>query len=387
MLVVLTGLRKETMKYKQITDDEYNDFLTENNHHPFQSISWSMVKTTWQEQRYGFYIGDTLYAVAQILVKQLPMNYCMMYIPRGPVVDPEYPHEIGALVTELKKIGKENKAVFIKFDPEWILSTRQDAKLIPTKPKGIVIDYIRRQGVKWKGLTQNMSETLQPRIQAKIYKEDFETLKLSKSTRQTIRTAQNKGVTVQFGGLELLEPFATLMMKTADRKQISLRNEEYFRQILNSFKENAYITLATIDVDTRLETIKSALQNDPTNIKLREEYDLLLPEKGNKALPLAGTLTIISGKASENLYAGMDEKYKHYQAPLLTWYETVKNAIDLGATTHNLGGVEDEDAGALYNFKSKFRPRIESLIGEFNIPTHILYPVFNWLYENKKSHR
>ena len=128
------------------------------------------------------------------------------------------------------------------------------------------------------------------------------------------------------------------------------------------------------------------MQKDPTNPKLREEYDLLYPNKGNKALPLAGTLTIISGNASENLYAGMDDTYKHYQAPLLTWYETAKHAFEQGAITHNLGGVETEHAGPLYNFKNKFKPRIESLIGEFDIPTHFLYPIFEWLYEKKKSH-
>ena len=374
------------MQYKELTKAEYDKFLNEHNHHPFQSIPWSEVKTSWKAQWYGFYIGNTLNAIAQILIKELPMGYCMMYIPRGPIIDPEYPHEIGALIDKLKEIGKKNKAVFIKFDPEWELSSRQNNQLIPTKPKGVLIDYMLRKGVKWKGLTQNLSDTLQPRYQAKLYKDDFNHIKLSKSTRQTMRTTQNKGVKIQFGGLNLLDTFSALMVKTADRKGIALRNKEYFEQILKSFEENSYITIATLNVDERLRVIEHEMQKDPTNPKLREEYDLLYPNKGNNALPLAGTLTIISGNASENLYAGMDDTYKHYQAPLLTWYETAKHAFEQGAKTHNLGGVETEHAGPLYNFKNKFKPRIESLIGEFDIPTHFLYPIFEWLYEKKKSH-
>ena len=56
-----------------------------------------------------------------------------------------------------------------------------------------------------------MDDIIQPRIQAKIYKENFEEDKLSKSTRQAIRTARNKGLEIQYGGLELLDSFSELM--------------------------------------------------------------------------------------------------------------------------------------------------------------------------------
>ncbi len=49
-------------------------------------------------------------------------------------------------------------------------------------------------------------------------------------------------------------------------------------------------------------------------------------------IPLAGTLTINFGTTSENIYAGMDEDFKHYQPALLTWVRTAKQAFERGAS-------------------------------------------------------
>lgn len=72
---------------------------------------------------------------------------------------------------------------------------------------------IQALGVEWTGLTEDMAENIQPRFQANIYKEDFTEEQLSKSTKQAIRTARNKGISVQFGGTEPLDQFADLMKK------------------------------------------------------------------------------------------------------------------------------------------------------------------------------
>ena len=52
---------------------------------------------------------------------------------------------------------------------------------------------IQALGVEWTGLTEDMAENIQPRFQANIHKEDFTEEQLSKSTKQAVRTARNKG--------------------------------------------------------------------------------------------------------------------------------------------------------------------------------------------------
>ena len=52
-------------------------------------------------------------------------------------------------------------------------------------------------------------KNIQPRFDKQIFiREDFTEEQLSKSTKQAIRTARNKGISVQFGGTELLDQFA-----------------------------------------------------------------------------------------------------------------------------------------------------------------------------------
>ena len=63
----------------------------------------------------------------------------------------------------------------------------------------------------------------------------------------------------------------------------------------------------------------------------------------------------------------MDEDYRRYQPAILTWYETANHAFERGAEWQNMGGIENSLDGGLYNFKSKFNPRIEQFIGEFNL--------------------
>ncbi len=50
-------------------------------------------------------------------------------------------------------------------------------------------------------------------------------------------------------------------------------------------------------------------------------------------------------------------------------------------------GVENHLDGGLYCFKSKFNPMIEEFVGEFNLPTSILYPLVNKAYQLRKKLR
>ena len=77
--------------------------------------------------------------------------------------------------------------------------------------------------------------------------------------KQAIRSARNKGVEIQIGRDELLESFSFLMKKTEKRKDIHLRNEAYYKKLLDNFKDKAYITLATLDIAKRLRELEEQL--------------------------------------------------------------------------------------------------------------------------------
>ena len=390
---------------------EYDQFVKEHELvNVLQSSAWEEVKSDWQHEKFGVYRGDKLLATASILIKTLLLGYRMFYIPRGPVLDYKDAKLLNFVLQSIKSYARSKRAIFVIFDPSICLSQSLINQEKTEFPENLaIIDSLQQMGVRWSGKTEEMGDTIQPRIQAKIYKENFEEDKLSKSTKQAIRTARNKGLEVQYGGLELLDSFSELMKKTEKRKDIHLRNEVYYKKLLDNFKEDSYITLTSLDVSKRLRELEEQLEknrvvaekfSDATkpskvqeNIKekerLEEERDFLqgYMNEGKSNIPLAATLSLEFGNTSVNLYAGMDDAFKRYNAPILTWYETARYAFERGMVWQNLGGVENHLDGGLYRFKANFNPTIEEYLGEFTMPTHPLYPLLRLALDFRKTLR
>lgn len=394
-----------------ITAEEHDEFVkTSPQTNLLQSADWSKIKDNWGNERLGVYQNHKLVAVASILIQPLPLGFTMLYIPRGPIMDYQNSELVAFMLQSIKTYAKSKRAVFAKFDPSLFLrkgligqeTSDQEATLA-------IIQSLKECGVEWVGRTEDMGETIQPRFQANIYKEYFTEDQLSKSTKQAIRTARNKGVEVIFGGTELLDEFAALMKKTEARKGIHLRGRDYYEKLLTTYAGQSYITLSRINLAQRLASLKEQLEKNqaeasrfnektkPGKIdnnrqekeRLEEEIQFLLQElkAGQEIVSLSGTLTLEFGGTSENVYAGMDENFRRYQPAILTWYETAQHAFDRGATWQNMGGVENQLDGGLYHFKSKFNPMIEEFVGEFNLPTSMLYPLVNKAYQLRKKLR
>ena len=390
---------------------EYDQFVKDHELvNVLQSSAWEEVKSDWQHEKFGVYRGDKLLATASILIKTLPLGYRMFYIPRGPVLDYKDAELLNFVLQSIKSYARSKRAIFVIFDPSICLSQSSIKHEKTEYPENMaIIENLQRMGVRWSGKTDGMGDTIQPRIQAKIYKENFAEDKLCKSTKQAIRSSRNKGVEIQIGGYELLESFSFLMKKTEKRKDIHLRNEAYYKKLLDNFKDKAYITLATLDIAKRLRELEEQLAK---NLALEESFTestrtskveaqrrkkerlveeraflqrYLNEEKAN--IPLAATLSLEFGNTSVNLYAGMDDAFKRYNAPILTWYETARYAFERGMVWQNLGGVENSLNGGLYHFKEKFNPTIEEYLGEFTMPTHPLYPLLRLALDFRKTLR
>ena len=394
-----------------ITAEEHDEFVKNSPQtNLLQSSDWAKIKDNWGNERLGVYQDQKLVAVASILIQPLPLGFTMLYIPRGPIMDYQNSELVAFMLQSIKTYAKSKRAVFAKFDPSLFLRKgliAQEAK--DQEATLAIIQSLKECGVEWVGRTEDMGETIQPRFQANIYKEYFTEDQLSKSTKQAIRTARNKGVEVIFGGTELLDEFAALMKKTEARKGIHLRGKDYYEKLLTTYAGQSYITLSRINLAQRLASLKEQLEKNqaeasrfnektkPGKIdnnrqekeRLEEEIQFLNQElkDGQEIVSLSGTLTLEFGGTSENVYAGMDESFRRYQPAILTWYETAQHAFDRGADWQNMGGVENHLDGGLYHFKSKFNPMIEEFVGEFNLPTSILYPLVNKAYQLRKKLR
>ncbi|MGO0077423.1 peptidoglycan bridge formation glycyltransferase FemA/FemB family protein [Streptococcus suis] len=397
-----------------ISAEEHDFFVKQSDQtNLLQSSQWAKVKSDWENERLGFYRDGKLVAVASVLIRNLglPFGFTMIYIPRGPVMDYEDAELVSFVFKSIKEFALRERSVVIKFDPFIRLSSKtitgdREEELNVLAVKDRIVDL----GGIWSGRVQTMSATIQPTCHAVLYSESFSEESLNKRVRQNIRSARNKGIEIRIGREELLRDFSELLKKTEERKSIRLRGREYYQKILNAYPENSYIVVAYLDLAKRYEQlsyleeklVKEAMtftsttrQSKIENYKketrrINAELEMInsLIRNGSKLVPLAGTLTIDFAGTSENIYAGMDEKFKHYQPALLTWVETAKYAFERGVKWQNLGGIEPTLDGGLYHFKSHLNPVVEEYIGEFDlIVSPILYKIFQVLLEIRKKLR
>lgn len=394
-----------------ISVEEHDSFVKQ---HPqnnlLQSSSWADVKDNWGNERVGFYQDQCLVAVASILIQPLPLGWTMMYIPRGPIMDYTDQALVSFVLQSLKEIAKKHRTVFIKFDPNLHLKQYKVGEEVAEKTETLTaIDYLTKAGATWSGRTTELSDTIQPRFQANIYAEHFTADALPKKVRQLVQIAEKKGARISIGGKELLSDFAALMAKTEARKNIHLRNQDYYEKLLSIYGDDAYITMASLDIQMKYdkqrlelekqEALKSTFTESTRQTKvastlkeierLQDELAFLKDylDQGLRKVPLAATLSLNFGTSSENIYAGMDDDFKQYQPALATWYKTAQHAFELGVIQQNMGGIENQLDGGLYNFKSKFNPMIEEFVGEFDLPTSFLYPLFHLAYTIRKKSR
>ena len=394
-----------------ISSSDHDEFVKEHALiNILQTSAWQEVKSDWQHERLGVYKEDKLVAVASILIRSLPLGYKMFYISRGPILDYKDTDLLEFVLRSIKSYARSKRAIFVMFDPSICISQTIIGQEKIEFPENVaIVENLKKMGVKWSGLTSDMGDTIQPRVQAKIYKENFADDCLSKSSKQAIRTAKNKGIEIQVGGLELLDSFSALMKKTEQRKDIHLRNQDYYKKLLDSFKDHSYITLARLDIPKRSRELEVQLSKNKAmaekftastraskvqeNLKEKERLEEELAflqdylNKGYTNVPLSATLVIEFGHTSVNLYAGMDDDFKRYNGPILTWYETARYAFERGNLWQNLGGIENSLDGGLYRFKASFNPTIEEYLGEFTLATHPLYPLLRFALDFRKALR
>ncbi|WEV45734.1 aminoacyltransferase [Streptococcaceae bacterium ESL0687] len=377
-----------------------------------QSSSWAKIKDNWDNELIGFYKNGQMVASASLLIKKLPLGMSMIYIPRGPIMDYNDENLVAFVVKTLKKYGKKRRALFIKIDPPIIYQAGMLGQdMVKNNQAKLAIDNLRGSGAHWSGLTTDMAATIQPRFNALIYKEDFKEEDFSKKTRQFLRKARNSYPVIKYGQTELVEDFSILMKKTEDRKGVSLRDSDYYTKLLTTYPDEARITMVYYDFSKLLEDAQKRHdkaqafldKNSATNGKKIAHYQeevshaqkdiesisQIIKTNGN-IVPVAGGLTINFAGHSEHLYAGMDTNFQKYYPSYLAWYQSIENAFTNGASSLNMGGLENSlsESDGLLNFKKNFNPVIEEYIGEFDIPVNkLLFSLSEAAYKARKKLR
>lgn len=374
-----------------------------------QSASWAKVKENWDHAIVGVKEGDHLVASALVLIKRLPLHFTMFYIPRGPVMDYQNKELVCFFMKHLQRWAKKHHCLFIKMDPgihyrDYLLEEKEEAQVHEEIAQ--ILENMKEAGAIHQGLSLSIKDSIQPRFQANVYKEENIRELFSKHARKGLSIAEKKHVQIRLCGEEAVARFAQVLHCTEERKGISLRDQEYFKKLLEAYPNDSIICLAVLPVRKlyeesvqKLNANEQALAACPENAKkkrftleeqhssyMREVSELKeLLEKNGEEITIAGGLCIKYGHTAELLYAGMDERFKRYMPSYAVFTACMEWGFESGCDYYNMGGIEGSLQDGLTKFKANFHPHINEFIGEFDLPvSHLLYHASQKAYTIRK---
>lgn len=400
------------MKYQfksSIPKEEYDDFVTAFPSSSFmQTSSWSEVKTAWAHDFVGMYEKEKLVCAAMILKRNIFLGKKLFYIPRGFVIDYKNKNLLKEFVVALKSYAKTDNCIDIKIDP--FICFNEDNVQNIKKNKGIlvktyfkdntdeIVNNLKDVGFKHGGYKKEVNAYIQPRYtmaislrdnDGKPYEKESLRRTFPKNTRNYIGSYQEeRGVEFSYSTkLEDVKDLVSVLKCTEQRQHISLRSEEYFKKLMESFPRNAVLFFARVDVEKYITFLKEDMKENE-NKKEFCEKQIIEAEKVKKEFglkPIAGATIVMmptcqtGTKVASFLYAGTNTRI----LPSLKitnglMFYRLCYCLSKGCDYCDLGGVDGSLEDHLATFKSKFNPNVLELVGEFDLVTNrFYYSLFN----------
>lgn len=179
--------------------------------------------------------GD-IFLGALILIRKVAKIFNLMYIPKGPIMDLYDEDIMQKFLKEVEPLRKKYNAFVLKMVPE-IEFTEELVKVC--KKNNLKVRSEFKSGLEHMQVQQNMILDIKDKTEEQVL------AGYTQKTRYNIRLAERKGVTTRYSNSEDdLKKFYELMKITAIRDGISLRPYEYFKDLIDIYKDNARLYFA-----------------------------------------------------------------------------------------------------------------------------------------------
>lgn len=400
------------MKYvfkDNIKKEDYDDFVKNFPSTTFmQTSSWSLVKTAWESSFVGLYDNEKLVCAAMILKRKLFLNKKLFYIPRGFVIDYKDKKLLESFTNHLKDYAKKNGGIDIKIDP--FICFNEDNIQNIRKNKGIevrksftkdtkeIVSNLEKVGFVHGGYKREVNAYIQPRYtmvislkdkDENLYEKEALRRTFPKNTRNYIGTYQEeRGVEFSYSkNKDDVKYLISVLKETEKRQHISLRSENYFKNLMDSFPDNAVLFFAHVNIDKYIRFLEKDMEEHENKkefcLKQIEEAKKVKEKYGNR--PLAGATIVMMPtcnngiKTASFLYAGTNTNI----LPSLKitnglMFYRLCYCLDNGCDYCDLGGVDGSLEDHLSTFKSKFNPNVLELVGEYDLViSKTWYGLFN----------
>lgn len=392
---------------ENVNEKEFNEFTYNHAHGTFfQSSQWAKVKAEWDAIYTGVYDGDKLVSVCLVLKRHLPLNYSILYAPRGPILDFENKQLLEYTLQQLQTVAKNHGAISFTIDPYIV---RSEYSMIAAS-KGVaepvyddhLIESFENNRFMHQGFTMQLTESFQPRFTPYLNLVD-DAYKKSRAYKAGGRSVRN-GVKVRRGDKEDMTLFTELIQKTEEHKNISLRSSEYFSRLMSEYKEDCLLSFAYVDLEDLLKTnehtkedLLKRLDNPTIKEGRRREYESQvsntekeiefikeLQKNHDNIVNIAGILALKNGNKAELLYAGMDRDFQKYAGSNVNYIDVMDWALEHDVNYLSFGGCSGTFDEGIDRFKMTFDPNVCEYIGEF---TYVNKRFMNYLFTKALAFR
>lgn len=309
-----------------------------------QSFEWGDLKARggWTPVRAFAVQGEEITAAASLLKRAIPrIGKCIMYAPRGPVLDTGDLELVKSFATHLKDTAKKHKAILLKIDPPVeVDETQSEANLRAAGFRPVISGGF--------GGTQPKCV-----MQLDLDKPPDELLASFKPKwRYNIRLAEKKGVTVRMDCERAdIAAFYELLSETAKRDGFLVRGIKYFEDMWDILVPAGYMRMALTYYEGRA---------------------------------VAGALAYKFGDRAWYTYGASSNEHRSVMPNHLMQWELIQWAHKAGCKWYDFRGVSprkdaapDDHLAGLNRFKEGFSPRFVEYIGEYDL---VLSPGFYWLW-------
>lgn len=300
--------------------------------HIIQSWQWGEFRkqTGVHVERIGVYDGKNLKQVYQATFHTVPLGkFTVGYLPKSGIPNPQ-------VIEKLKEVGEENRAIFVKSEPEAEVGNPN------------VKSFSKNKIVVRSSKTIFASHT----FLVDLTKSEDELLaKMHPKTRYNIRLAQKNGVQVEEkDDQKSFNTFLTLQRETARRQKFFTHPDSYYQKMWNTLRPAKMVHL------------------------LIASY---------KKEPLASWIIFRFKDTAYYPYGGSSEKYKNFMASNLIAWEAIRFGKKLGCETFDMWGALGENPDqndpwyGFNRFKQGYGGKLVSYIGAYDLVLNPLaYKIF-----------
>lgn len=319
-------------------------------------------------------IAATLILKRVIPVRGFAKRMCVLYAPKGPLLDWTNRNLIQQVINDLQTIARRHGAIFLKIDPDVRLGSGIPGSLLEIlNPIGhSIIEQL--QSNHWR-FSNDQIQFRNTCVIDLTHSEEELLVSMKQKTRYNLRLAERKGVNIRYGSQSDIPLLYNMYVETSHRDGFFIRDESYYQTLLKTFMANP---LQQSQLSPVVQPLIAEVQGEPV---------------------AAIVVFIFAGKAW--YLFGMSREVHREKMPnyLLQW-EAIRLAKGLDCQVYDLWGAPDQfnetdSLWGVFRFKEGLGGVVIRHIGAWDYPvqpllyrlyTQILPRILNIMRQRQKNH-